>query len=104
MPKHIASRTLKGPLGWNSTLIQGDVVEGLRKLKQMEGKALVQYGIGELTRTMLDHGLVDKLQLLVFPFTFGKGGRWFDGLDLKYFKLIDCKTYESGAVLLRYGI
>lgn len=103
MPKHVASRTLKEPLSWNSTLIQGNVVEEIRKLKHMDGKDLVQYGVGELTRTMLDHGLVDKFQLLVFPFTFGKGGRWFDGMDLKRFNLIECKTYKSGAVLLRYG-
>lgn len=103
MPKHVASRTLKEPLAWNSTLIQGDVVKELRKLKQMGGKDLVQYGVGELTRTMLNHGLVDKFQLLVFPFTFGKGGRWFDGMDMKHFKLIECRTYKSGAVLLRYS-
>lgn len=102
MPKHVASRTLKEPLSWNSTLIQGDVVEELRTLKQVDGKNLVQYGIGELTRTMLNHGLVDKFQLLVFPFTFGNGGRWFDGMDMNHFKLIECKTFKSGAVLLQY--
>ncbi len=103
MPKHVASRTLKEPLSWNSTLIQGDVVEELRKLKQMDGRDMVQYGVGELTQTMLDHGLVDRFQLLVFPFTFGKGGRWFDGMDIKRFKLIECKTYKSGAILMQYG-
>src|SRR5258708_7693566 len=103
MPKHVASRTLKEPLSWNSTLIQGDVVEELRKLKRMDGKDLVQYGVGELTHTMLNHGLVDKFQLLVFPFTFGKGGRWFDGMDMKHFKLMECRTFKSGAILLQYG-
>ncbi len=103
MPKYVASRTLKEPLRWNSTLIQGDVVEVLRKLKRINGKDLVQYGVGELTRTMLNHGLVDELQLLVFPFTFGKGGRWFDNMDMKHFKLIECKAFKSGAILLRYG-
>jgi dihydrofolate reductase len=103
MPKHVASRTLKEPLSWNSTLIHGDVVEQLRKLKRMGGKNLVQYGVGELTYTMLNHGLVDKFQLLVYPFTFGKGGRWFDGMDMEHFKLIKCKAYKSGAVLLQYG-
>ena len=102
MPKYVASRTLREPLRWNSTLIQGDVAEVLRKLKRAGGKDLVQYGVGELTRTMLNHGLVDELQLLVFPFTFGKGGRWFDNMDMKHFKLIECKTFKSGAVLLRY--
>jgi dihydrofolate reductase len=103
MPKYVASRTLKEPLSWNSTLIQGDVVEELHKLKRMDGKNLVQYGVGELTHTMLNHELVDKLQLLVFPFTFGKGGRWFDRMDMKHFKLIECKTFKSGAILLQYG-
>ena len=102
MPKYVASRTVREPLRWNSNLIQGDVVEELRKLKRTGGKDLVQYGVGELTRTMLNHGLVDELQLLVFPFTFGKGGRWFDGMDMNHFKLIECKTFKSGAMLLRY--
>ena len=103
MPKYVASRTLKEPLRWNSMLIDGDVVEELRKLKRTGGKDLVQYGVGELTRTMLNHGLVDELQLLVFPFTFGKGGRWFDSMDMNHFKLIECKPFKSGAILLRYG-
>jgi dihydrofolate reductase len=103
MPKYVASRTLKEPLRWNSALIQGDVVEELRKVKRTAGKDLVQYGVGELTRTMLNHGLVDELQLLVFPFTFGKGGRWFDSMDINHFKLIECKSFKSGVILLRYG-
>jgi dihydrofolate reductase len=73
------------------------------ELKRMDGKDLVQYGVGELTHTMLNQGLVDELQLVVFPFTFDKGGRWFDNMDMKHFKLIECKTFKSGAILLRYG-
>ena len=57
MPKYVASRTLKEPLTWNSTLIQGDVLEALKKLKQGPGRDLLQYGVGELTHTMLQHGL-----------------------------------------------
>ena len=102
MPKYVASRTLKEPLRWNSTLIQGDVVEALSKLKRMDGKDLVQYGVGELTHTMLNHGLVDELHLLVFPFTFNKGGRWFDNMNMKQFKLIESETFRSCAMLLRY--
>jgi len=68
----------------------------------MDGKDLVQYGVGELTHTMLNQGLVDSLQLLVFPFTFGKGGRWFDSMHMNHFKLMECKTFRSGATLLQY--
>jgi dihydrofolate reductase len=103
MPKYVASKTLKGPLRWNSTLIKGDVVEELRKLKRADGKNLVQYGVGELTHTMLNHGLVDELQLMVYPFTFGKGGRWFDNMNMKQFKLIESKPFKSGAIVLRYA-
>ncbi|RPI28120.1 MAG: hypothetical protein EHM70_17075, partial [Chloroflexota bacterium] len=44
MPKYVASRTLKEPLTWNATLIKGDVVAEIRKLKQGPGKSLLQYG------------------------------------------------------------
>ena len=103
IPKYVASKTLKEPLRWNSRLIKGNIVESVHQIKRTEGNNLVQYGVGELTRTMLNHGLVDELQLLVFPFTFGKGGRWFDNLDMKHFKLIECKSFKSGVVLLRYA-
>ena len=67
MPKYVASRTLKEPLTWNATLIKGDVVEGIRKLKQEPGKSLLQYGVGELTHTMLEAGLVDEFQIDALP-------------------------------------
>jgi len=53
MPKYVASRTMKEPLQWNATLIKGDVAEEIRQLKQKPGKGLLQYGVGELTHTML---------------------------------------------------
>ena len=102
MPKYVASRTLKEPLSWNAKLLQEDIIEEIRKLKGMNGKNLVQYGVGELTHAMLKNGLVDRLQLLVFPFTFSKGGRWYDGMEINHFKLIECRTFKSGAILIQY--
>jgi dihydrofolate reductase len=102
MPKYVASRTLKYPLNWNSTLIDGNIVEEIGKLKQDSGKVLLQYGIGELTHTMMKNGLVDELQLIVFPFIFGKGKRWFDIIDIGSFELLESKPFQSGAILLRY--
>jgi dihydrofolate reductase len=104
MPKYVASRTLKEPLQWNATLIKGDVAEEIRKLKQEPGKSLLQYGVGELTHTMLEHGLVDELRLLVFPFTFGEGPRIFEQMGVNTLKLLETKTFSSGAVLLAYQI
>ena len=102
MPKYVVSRTLKEPLQWNATLIQGDVAEEIRKLKQAPGKSLLQYGVGELTHTLLKHGLVDEFRILIFPFTFGEGSRIFEQMDVNTLKLLETKPFSSGAVLLSY--
>lgn len=102
MPKYVASRTLKEPLTWNTTLIKGDVVDAIKKLKQEPGKGLVQYGVGELTHTMLKHGLVDELRILMYPFAFGEGPRIFENMGVNTLKLLDTRTFSSGAVALHY--
>lgn len=102
MPKYVASRTLKEPLQWNATLIKGDVVEEIKKLKQEPGKDLLQYGIGELTHTMLKQGLVDELRILMFPFTFGEGAHIFEHMGVNTLKLLDTKTFSSGVIALHY--
>jgi len=102
MPKYVASRTLQEPLQWNATLIKGDVVEEIRKLKEKPGKSLLQYGVGQLTYTMLKHGLVDELRVLVCPFTFGEGPRIFENMGVNTLKLMDTRTFSSGVVALYY--
>jgi len=102
MPKYVASRTLREPLTWNATLIKGDVAEEIGRLKQQSDGYLLQYGVGELTRTMLQAGLVDEIRLVVFPFVAGQGDPLFDGFELTNLKLIDSRTFASGAVALHY--
>ena len=102
MPKYVASRTLKEPLEWNSTLIKGDVVEAIRKLKQEPGGNLLQYGVGELTHTMLEHGLVDELRLLMYPFAFGEGPRIFEHMGVHMLKPLETRSFSSGAIALHY--
>ena len=104
MPKYVASRTLKEPLKWNAVLIKGEVVEALKKLKQEPGRDLLQYGVGELTHTMLQHGLVDELRILVYPFTFGEGPRIFEHMGINTLKLLDTKTFSSGVVAHHYQL
>jgi len=101
MPKYVASHSLKGPLRWNASLIEGDIVNEIKKLKQEPGKNLLQYGIGELTHTMLKHGLVDEIRLVVYPFSFGESPRIFEHMGF-IMKLLDTKTFSSGVVALRY--
>ena len=102
MPKYVASRTLKEPLTWNATLIQGDVTEEIKQLKQAYGNGLLQYGVGELTQTMLKAQLVDEIRLLVFPFAAGTGPRIFEQMGLTTLKLVETKTFNSGVVALHY--
>lgn len=102
MPKYVASRTLREPLQWNARLIQGDVAEEIRKLKQEPAGSLLQYGVGELTYTMLQQGLVDEIRILVYPFAFGDGPRIFEQMGVHRLKLLDTRTFSSGAVALHY--
>jgi len=102
MSKYVASRTQKEPLQWNATLVKGDVAEEIKKLKERPGNGLVQYGVGELTRTMLEHGLVDEFRILVYPFAFGEGPRIFDRMGVNTMKLVDTRTFSSGVVALHY--
>jgi dihydrofolate reductase len=104
MPKFVASRTLAEPLPWNGTLLKGDVVEALRDLKQGSGGPLLQYGVGELTHTLLEHGLVDEFHILVFPFTFGEGPRIFDQMGVHTLQLLDTRAFSSGAVANHYQV
>jgi dihydrofolate reductase len=102
LPKFVASRTLKGPLEWNATLLQGDVAQEVNQLKQQPGQDIVQYGIGELTHTLLQHGLVDEMRFLVYPFVLGNGQRIFENVATTTLKLLDTKTFSTGAVALIY--
>lgn len=102
MPKYVASRTLNEPLEWNATLLKGDAAEAIKKLKQESGTCLLQYGVGELTRTLLKYGLVDEVRVVIFPFTFGEGPRVFEHMGIHTFKLLETKTFSSGGIALHY--
>lgn len=102
LPKYVASRTLKAPLTWNSTLIEGDVPSAVAKLKAEPGMNILQYGAGELTRTLIEHGLVDELRLVMFPVVVGSGQRFLEQIGLTSLKLLEAKTFSSGVVALHY--
>jgi dihydrofolate reductase len=102
LPKYVASRTLNGPLTWNSTLLKGDAAAEIAKIKQQPGQDILQYGVGELTHTLMQHGLVDELRFLVYPVVVGGGGHVFETFDKAALKLLETKTFSTGVVVLHY--
>jgi dihydrofolate reductase len=105
-PEHVASTTLQEPLGWNnSTLIKGEIPEDVSRLKQQEGKDILVLGSAQLVRTLMRHGLVDELRLMVFPIIVGKGKHLFEeGKDGRILELVDSKTFGTGVVSLAYRL
>src|ERR1700739_3296676 len=77
MPKYVVSATLEEPDWNNSTILKGDVVTEVRKLKQeLDGEIVVPASY-QLGRTLIDHDLADELRLVVFPVVLGAGERLF---------------------------
>ena len=98
-PKYVVSNTLTDPAWQNTTVISGDVVNGLKKLKdETEGTILVA-GSGTLVRTLLENDLVDELRLMIFPTILGRGQRLFpDGIDRLNFTLAEWRTVGPDGV------
>lgn len=103
-PKYVVSSTLDNPSWENTTVIRGDVAEEVSKLKQQAGGTILVAGSPQLVRTLLDHGLVDELRLMVFPVVLGKGKRLFDdGLAKNAFQLVESRPVgPDGIVILIY--
>ena len=102
-PKLVASTTLKA-VGWqNSSLIEGDVAEELRRLKQGPGKDISITGSATLVRSLLRDNVLDELRLLVHPIVVGSGKRLFEeGTGRVPLKLVDSRTLATGVLYLTY--
>jgi dihydrofolate reductase len=101
--KHVASTTL-GELEWeNSQLIEGDVPAGVRALKEQDGPELQVHGSGNLIQTLLRHGLIDELDLKIYPLVLGTGKRLFDGGTVPAgLELVSSETSPSGVIMATY--
>jgi dihydrofolate reductase len=102
--KYVASRTLREPLPWqNSTLLAGDAVETVARLKAEPGVDLTVMGSGDLMQTLMRHGLVDRYVLLIHPLLLGRGRRLFDDAALRApVRLVDSVTTARGVVVATY--
>jgi len=103
MPKYVVSSSLEHPDWNNSTVLQGDVVTAVTKLKQeLDGEIVVpaSYHLG---RTLIEHDLIDELRLVVFPVVLGAGERLFgEKSGTKPMRLARNKTIGDGLVYLTY--
>jgi len=107
MAKFVVSSTLREPEWTNTTVIAGDPVAEIKRLKAEPGMDIVQYGFGRLSYTLMEHGLLDELRLWVHPFFVASGGPE----DLLYrdsrmtkLSLADARVLKSGVVILTYEL
>jgi dihydrofolate reductase len=103
MPKYVVSSTLTNADWNNSTILGGDVVEEVRKLKDEVDGMIVVHGSAQLVQALIENDLVDELRLMVFPVVLGTGKRLFGETDdKKSFKLVDSKVVGDGVAILTY--
>jgi len=100
--KYVASRTLKETY-WNAAIIQGDVVEEVRKIKEQPGKDIIKYGTGILDHILFGQHLIDLFCIILYPFILGHGMHLFEGLELTtHLNLSNVKQFENGTIVLEY--
>jgi dihydrofolate reductase len=105
MPKYVVSSTLEAPEWNNATVLKGDVVTEVSKLKrELDGEIVVPASY-QLGRTLIAHNLVDELRLVVFPVVLGAGERLFgETTDKQPMRLVNTETIGEGLVYLTYGL
>jgi dihydrofolate reductase len=105
LPKYVVSATLAEPRWSNSTVLAGDVVNEVSKLRQELAGDIVVYGSGQLVRTLMEHDLVDELRLMVYPVVLGAGERIFgETSDKKTIRLLGTRTVGEGLAFLTYEL
>jgi dihydrofolate reductase len=104
-PKYVASTTLTDQLPWqNARVLEGEVPDAVAALKQQEGADVHVIGSTELVQTLVEHGLVDELRLMIDPVVLGGGKRIFrDDGSLRPLRLVDGQVTSTGAILATYA-
>jgi dihydrofolate reductase len=105
MPKYVVSSSL-GTADWNNTtILNGDVVSEIAKLKQERTGEIVIYASFQLVHTLMEHDLIDEVRLLIFPILLGAGERVFDqASDKKPMHLVHTRTVGEGLVHVTYEV
>jgi dihydrofolate reductase len=102
--KYVVSTTLD-TVDWNnSTLVKGDVVKEIARLKELDGPELQVHGSSNLIQTLLKHNLIDEMHLMIFPVSVGAGKRFFgEGANPSDFKLLESNISGTGVIIATYG-
>jgi dihydrofolate reductase len=105
LPKYVVSSTLEEPKWTNATVLRGEVVGEVSKLKQQTEGEIVVYASRPLVRTLMEHDLVDELRLTVFPVALGAGERLFgETSDKKAMRLLGTRMVGAGLILYTYEL
>jgi dihydrofolate reductase len=103
LPKYVVSSTLKEPKWSNSTVLQGDVVDEVTKLKRQLDGDIVVYASIRLAHTLIEHDVVDELRLMIHPVVLGAGERLFgETSGHKPMRLVHAQTVGDSLALLTY--
>jgi dihydrofolate reductase len=105
LPKYVVSGTLKDPRWSNSTVLTGDVVSEVSKLKQQVSGEILVYASYQLVHALIEHDLADELRLVIFPVVLGAGQRLFgETSDKKPLRLVSSTTIGQGLAFVTYEI
>jgi dihydrofolate reductase len=98
------SSTLEDPTEWtNSTVLKGDVIEEVSKLKQNVDGDILVYASGPLVQTLMEHDLIDEMRLMTHPFVLGTGERLYrETSDKKPLRRVDIRAIGDSLALLTY--
>ena len=103
LPKYVVSSTLTDPEWNNTTVLSGDPVEEVRKLKETSDGTISIHGSAQLTHALVEAGLIDEYRVMIHPVLVAGGLRMFpDPAQMQKLRLTDTRTYDSGVVVLVY--
>jgi dihydrofolate reductase len=102
MKKYVVSKTLEKSLWRDTTILRGDPVDEVRKLKATAGNKIASDGSSQLVHALLAADLVDELHLFIAPIVLGRGKRLFPADVSPQFTLKESKAYSSGVVGVHY--
>jgi dihydrofolate reductase len=106
LPKYVVSSSAVEDAGWGKpTVLAGDVVKEVAKLKEEVSGEIVVYGSSRLVHTLIEHDLADELRLMTYPFVVGAGERLFPATSgVKPARLAGTRTVGTALALLTYEL